>query len=311
MSLSEPPCGCTETLENLKLSSRPTIAPITVGIPTYRRGDKVLQALRQVMACDPAPAEVMVFLDGGEDAELRQRLRVEFPAAVVFSSPERIGPGGARHRMLQAASQPWFVSLDDDSWPVDADFFAQLNRHMENSEGVAVFAAVIAHRGEPMPAPAEWTQQISDYTGCGHAMRVAAYRTVTGYVERPNAYGMEERDVAMQLHAAGWQVRRCGNLRVFHDTTLGHHRDPELVAATVENAALLAWLRYPVILWPYGLLQYANVVRFMIARGRVKGLLRGLLHTPLELWRHRGLRRPLPSASVWSYLGLRHQPAAS
>lgn len=298
-------------LKFLTLSSDLTPACVTLGIPTFQRGDKVLQALRQVMACEPAPAEVMVFLDGGEDAGLQQRLHAEFPAVKVLSSSTRLGPGGARHRMLHAASQPWFVSLDDDSWPVDTDFFAKLGRHIEDSEGIAVFAAVIAHRGQDMPAAAEWVQQVSDYTGCGHAMRVAAYRQGAGYVDRPNAYGLEERDVAMQLHAAGWQVRRCGDLRVFHDTTLGHHREPALVASTVENAALLAWLRYPVLLWPYALLQYANVVRFMIVRGRVNGLLRGLLHTPLEVWRHRGLRRPLPSARVWSYLGLRHQPADS
>lgn len=291
-------------------SDRPS-ACVTLGIPTYQRGDKVLQALRQVMACDPAPAEVMVFLDGGKDAGLQRRLHAEFPAVKLLSSSTRLGPGGARHRMLQSASQPWFVSLDDDSWPVDPDFFSRLGRHIDAADGVAVLAAVIHHRGQEMPEPAGWVRQVSDYTGCGHAMRVAAYRDATGYIDRPNAYGLEERDVALQLHAAGWHVRRCGDLRIFHDTSLGHHREPALVAATVENAALLAWLRYPVALWPYGLLQYANVIRFMIGRCRIKGLVRGLLNTPREIWRHRRLRRPLPWDGVWSYLRLRHRAAVS
>lgn len=281
--------------------------PITVGIPTYQRGDRVLQVLRQLAACDPVPAETLVFLDTG-DAVLEQRVHEAFPSVIVLSSPHRIGPGGARHRMLQAATQPWLVSFDDDSWPVDADFFARLQQHAQDAVGVAVLATVIRHQGQPMPECENWVRRASDYTGCGHAMRVAAYRAVCGYVDRPNAYGMEERDVALQLHCSGWSIHRCGDLRVFHDTRLKHHAQPEVVAATIENAALLPWLRYPVLFWPFGVLQYLNVICFMTSSGRLKGILRGIMRTPVELWRHWRLRTPLPMAKVFSYLRLRHQP---
>jgi GT2 family glycosyltransferase len=286
----------------------PGTLPITVGIPTYQRGDRVLQVLQHLQACDPVPAEILVFLDAG-DAALENRIREAFPAVIILASAERIGPGGGRHRMLQAATQPWLVSLDDDSWPVDVDFFARLQRHTEGADDVAVLGAVIYHQGQEMPVLANWVRTVSDYTGCGHAMRVAAYRGISGYVDRPNAYGLEERDVALQFHGAGWRVCRCGDLRVFHDTRLIHHKKPAVVAATIENAALLAWLRYPVVLWPYGLLQFANVICFMIASGRLGGILRGVLNTPLEIWHHRHLRTPLPVAKVFSYLRLRHQPS--
>ncbi|MCB1276975.1 glycosyltransferase [Prosthecobacter sp.] len=281
--------------------------PIAVGIPTYHRGERVLQVLQRLQACDPAPAEILVFLDAGDDA-LEHRIHEAFPAVKILSSAERVGPGGGRHRMLQVATQPWLVSLDDDSWPVDVDFFARLQRHIEAADDVAVLATVIHHQEQEAPALGSWVHTVSDYTGCGHAMRVTAYRELTGYVDRPHAYGLEERDVALQLHCTGWRVHRCGDLRVFHDTRLRHHQQPSVVAATVENAALLAWLRYPLILWPYGLLQFANVICFMISCGRLRGILHGMLNAPVELWRHRHLRRPLPAKLVISYLRLRHQP---
>ena len=285
------------------------VLPITVGIPTYQRGDRVLQVLQRLQGCDPGPAEIFVYLDAG-DASLAQRIQEAFPSVGILSSAERVGPGGGRHRMLQAATQPWFLSLDDDSWPVDVDFLARLQAHAQKADDVAVLAAVIHHQGQETPGLENWERTVSDYTGCGHAMRVAAYRSIAGYVDRPNAYGLEERDVALQLHCAGWRVRRCGDLRVFHDTRLQHHNQPAVIAATIENAALLAWLRYPVILLPYGLLQFANVIRFMIVSGRLAGIPRALLNTHVEIWRHRRLRTPLPFNRVFSYLRLRHHPSA-
>lgn len=281
-------------------------APITVGIPTYQRGQRVLQVLERLRACDPAPAEILVFLDAG-DAELEGRIRAAHPQVGVMSSSERVGPGGGRHRMLMAAGEPYFVTLDDDSWPVDADFFAVVRARFDSSPEVAVLAAVVHHQNEDAPARTDTTCVVADYTGCGHAMRVSAYRETAGYLDRPNAYGLEERDVALQLHCSGWRVQRCGDLRVYHDTALRHHRHADVVAATVENAALLAWLRYPALLWPYGLLQFANVIRFMIVSGRFSGLFSGVVGAPVQIWRHRRLRHPLSLKGVLSYLRLRHQ----
>ncbi len=282
--------------------------PITVGIPTYQRGDRVLEVLRRMDACEPRPSQVIVFLDG-EDVGLETRIRQSFPSVATLSSKDRVGPGGGRHRMLEAATQPWFVSFDDDSWPMDSDFFALLHRHTEadGMEDVAVLATVIHHLEQERPKKEECVMTVSDYTGCGHAMRVSAYRSISGYVDRPQAYGLEERDVALQLHSAGWRVLRCGNLQVFHDTRLLHHNKASVAAATIENAALLGWLRYPVLLWPYALLQFANVVRFMIVKARFDGILRGILGAPLAIWQHRHLRRPLSAKAVVSYLVSRNQ----
>ena len=280
--------------------------PITVGIPTYSRGELVVRVLERIFTCDPMPAEVIIHVDES-DGELEQKLAALFPTVLLLSSPKRVGPGGGRHRCIQAASQPYFVSFDDDSWPMDTAFFARVVVHLESSDDIGGLAARITQRGETIePAHIE-SRTVVDFTGCGHALRVAAYRRVTGYVDRPNAYGLEERDLALQLHADGWKMLECDDLRVFHDTDLGHHRRPEVSASTIENAALLVWLRYPASLWGYGLLQYLNVLWFMIGRGRAAGLVLGVIRTPFELWRHRGLRRPLPSAAVRSYLRGRRQ----
>ncbi len=285
-------------------------APITVGIPTYARGEKVFQPLRCLQACVPPPAEIIVHVDA-DDGGLAAKLACEFPSVRVLSSPRRVGPGGGRHRCIQAASHEIFASFDDDSWPADSDYFARLMKHVESMPDVACFAAVIAQKNEVMPSARNLTTRAADFTGCGYALRSPVYRSLPGFVDRPTAYGLEERDLALQLHAAGGRIACCHDLRVFHDTDFSHHGGAEIVAATLENAALLAWLRYPISLWSYGMLQFANVIWFMLRKGRIRGIAAGVLGTPASLWRYRRQRHPLDSRGIRSYLKARKAALAA
>lgn len=279
--------------------------PITVGIPTYSRGERVFQPIERILACDPAPAEIIVHVDAS-DAVLEQRLAQAFPSVKVITSANRVGPGGGRHRCLLAGRHEVFASFDDDSWPVDDDYFARLIRHVQDSPEAACFATVIAQRNETMPPQRETSEVVSDYTGCGYAVRASVYRTLPGFVDRPTAYGLEERDLSLQLHATNHKIMRYHDLRVFHDTDFAHHRSAEITSATIENAALLPWLRYPILLWPYGALQYLSVLCFMLRQCRFGGLAHGLLRTPIELWHFRHLRRSLSVNAVISNLKLRY-----
>src|SRR3954465_14550118 len=97
-----------------------TKAPISVGIPTYGRGLRLATTLRRILGCDPAPAEILVHVDGGNE-ELKADILKAFPTVRVLSSAYNIGPGGGRHRCIVASTQPYFASFDDDSWPMDSD----------------------------------------------------------------------------------------------------------------------------------------------------------------------------------------------
>jgi GT2 family glycosyltransferase len=298
-----------QVVQELPSASMAATVPITVGIPTYSREECVFQPIERILACDPVPAEIIVHIDAS-DGVLEQKLARSFPSVKVITSPDRVGPGGGRHRCLQAASHEVFASFDDDSWPVDADYFSRLMKHVQNSPEAACFATVVAQRNDAMPPVVESAAIVVDYTGCGYALRTSVYRRLTGFVDRPTAYGLEEKDLAMQLHSAGHKIMMCHDLRVFHGTDLAHHSRPEITSATIQNAALLTWLRYPLPLWPYGALQYANVIWFMLRKGRLAGITSGLLGTPASLWKYRHLRQPLPTLSIISYLRSRkpYQP---
>ena len=275
--------------------------PVTVGIPSYARGDCVFTPIERVLACNPPPAEIIVHVDAS-DGGLERRIHEKFPHVRILSSQYRIGPGGGRDRCLRAASHPYFASFDDDSWPVDPDYFARVVAHFEQMPSAACLGATIFHRNQPCPPLSDTLTLISSFTGCGEAMRVAPYLASQGYTDRATPYGIEELDVSIQFHAAGHHLVECGDLRVFHDTILSHHTKPEVTAGTIANAALLAWLRYPLVWWPFAILQYVNVIRFMIREQRFDGILSGIVQTPAVVWRYRHHRFPVPAQTLASYL---------
>lgn len=280
------------------------VAPVAVVIPTFGRGDAVLRTLARISECRPRPAEIWVHVDGG-DAALERNLTAQYPAVRILTSPQRLGPGGGRHRCLAACGTPYAVSFDDDSWPVDDDFFAVVTRLFEANPRAAIIGAAIWHRHEnDVPRAATLTRR-AWFTGCGHAIRLPAFAGIRGYLPRPVAYGLEENDIALQLFSSGWDIYESGELRVFHDTELRHHESPEITAGTAANIALFAFLNYPVVLWGWGALQLANFARYCLGAGRRRGLLEGLMRVPADCYRNRRHRRPVALPTLIRFLRLR------
>ena len=284
--------------------------PVTVILTAYRRADAAIATLGRIRQCDPQPAEILVHVDGGEGA-CAAALEHAFPDIRVLLSGSNVGPGGGRNRLVAAAGQELVASFDDDSYPIDGDYFARLIDVFRQFPEAAVVDAHVFHlnqRIEPDTSQAQW---VADFSGGGCAYRRAAFLETGGYVPLPTAYGMEEVDFGLRLHAGGGRVLRSGRLRVFHHTDLSHHADPTVTSASIVNIALLAYLRYPWTLWAVGVAQCVNRLQWLLRHGRRRGVLAGLAAIPATLARYRGHRHPLPSQSIRSFLALRRhaQPA--
>jgi hypothetical protein len=201
------------------------------------------------------------------------------------------------------------VSFDDDSWPVDGNFFAAIEPLFAAHPQAAILGASIWHRSEAPKVRSALVRRVASYVGCGHAIRVAAYRDVRGYLARATAYGIEESDVGLQLFAKGWNVYSTGALRVYHDTDRAHHNAAEITASTITNLALLAFLHYPITNFGRGVAQIANRIIFCVQKGRLRGIAAGISGIFTECYRHRDLRKPIRQDVLVEYLRLRRAEA--
>ena len=280
---------------------------VTAIVTGYQRVEQLLETLGRLQACVPPPAEIIAHVDG-DNQSCAAMVRERRPGVKVMVSSRLVGPGGARNVMVQAATQPLIASFDDDSYPMDADFFQRVTDLFAKFPDAWVIAGRVFHvhqEIEPAVAKGEWA---ADFSGGGCAYRRERYLEVGGYVPLPDAYNMEEVDFAIRLHARGGKILGTPWLRVFHDTDLARHSDPDVTSASIANLALLAFLRYPVHLWSIGAGQCANRIQWLMRHGRRRGILAGLASIPSRVWRHRHERQPVPSAVVRSYLALRRQP---
>lgn len=247
------------------------------------------------------------------DNETIPALRREFPNVGWITSDSRQGPGGGRNRLITAASHECITSLDDDSWPVDIQFFGQAVESLLAHQTIAVLACpIIESDGDPLiEIPPAIVTKISlesatpvdtgkSFVGCGAVIRKSAFQMTSGYLPLRYAYGMEEADIALQLLDAGWKIGMTqGHLQVVHACErANHHSDPRINAAHIRNTALLSFLRYPRSLWWRGALQTINRTLFSIRTGRFRGILSGWAAIPTICWTHRHHRRPVRTQTL-------------
>lgn len=284
------------------------LCPVTAIVTAYRRTEQTLVTLEKIHACCPRPDEIIVHVDFGGD-DCRAAVVHAFPEIRLLSSNTPVGPGGARNKLIAAARNEIVASFDDDSCPIDVDYFARLRQLFTTYPDAAAITAEIFTRGESVQPPSDRIMRVASFGGGGCAYRKSAFLQVQGYVPLPVAYGMEEMDVALQLHALGHQVLKASCLRVFHDTDYTGHDSPKLVSGSIANAVLLVYLRYPPAYWPRGILQVLNVVVwYALRKRRYRGILAGLLMIPRHLYQHRQYRNTASSSAVRSYLALRRNP---
>ena len=210
--------------------------------------------------------------------------------------------------MVAAAAHDIVASFDDDSYPIDRAYFARVRRVFEEFPEAWVVNAKVFHLNEALEPDTKEAAWVADFSGGGCAYRRERYLQTGGYVPLATAYGMEEVDFGLRLHALGGKVLRCGRLRVCHDTDLSHHADPVVTSASIVNVALLAYLRYPLSMWAVGVAQCANRIQWLLRHGRRRGVWNGLVSIPSAIAEHRGERDPLPGRAVRSYLTLRRAP---
>ena len=133
-------------------------------------------------------------------------VRARYPGVKVIVSRANVGPGGGRNQLVQAAGQPLIASFDDDSYPMDGDFFGRVSELFAAFPDAWIVAARVYHVNETIEPPRAVAEWAADFSGGGCAYRRDRYLEVGGYVPLPDAYNMEEVDFALRLHARGGKI---------------------------------------------------------------------------------------------------------
>ena len=192
---------------------------ISAIVTAYERVEQTLATLRVIQSCTPPPREMLVHVDANR-VDCENAIRKAFPSVRILRSKEQIGPGGGRNKLVDAAHGELVASFDDDSYPIDSDYFERAANLFAEFPDAALIGAALYHTGESIGLDERRAQWTADFSGGACIYRRQAFLDAGGYVPLPVAYGMEEVDLALRLHSRGGRILTTSWLRVFHNTDL-------------------------------------------------------------------------------------------
>src|SRR4051794_6556190 len=248
---------------------------VGVAIATRERHDDLAGALERLRALPERPPVVVA--DNGSRDGTPARIRARFPEVAVLELGENRGagarnaageapptpdvavrgddPGGAPGGPPHAAG-PYVAFSDDDSWWARgalAHAAALFDAHPRLGLLAARILVGPDERLDPVCAAMERSplpaanggpgRPVLGFVACGAIVRRAAYVGVGGFDAR-YGIGGEERPLATDLAAAGWELRYVPGVVAHHHPAGGGVR-PGRRAAELRNDVWSAWLHRP------------------------------------------------------------------
>jgi GT2 family glycosyltransferase len=288
---------------------------VGITIATHNRREELARTLEQLGRLAPAPDEILICADGCSD-ETVAFVQGQHPHVRLLVHETAQGSIPSRNELAHASTCDVFVSLDDDSYPLDTDFIARVRDAFAQSPRLAVLA--FAQRSDEFPDSLTGTDFgpaafVGSYANSGAAIRREVFLQLGGY---PDFFfhAYEEPDLALRCVCAGWQVRYESALLVRHHFTTLQRNEIRTHHRHARNEAWSALLRCPAP-------QVLGVLLFRAVRQFVYACRRGvnwIVREPLWWWAALGgigqclrQRQPLPWARYLAWMRLVRQPITS
>lgn len=274
-----------------------------IGIVTRDRASLLTRSIESARAQNDLNLQIWVINDGSNDstAELANR----FPTVKWTDWPTSRGYIAARNHFIAQSDAEYLVSLDDDAWFIRGDEVRTGITFLDSHPDVAVVGFDIVSPDRPQQNERAAAKPAPVFIGCGHILRLAALQQVGSYVSAPGSYGGEEKDLALRLMDAGYQVVMLPGVHVWHDKSEMARNIPEQHRSGVCNDFAMTLRRTPLVALPLALLsKLYRHFRFSRAHQLEKpfwGGVRLFCQSFPEVWR---TRRPVRLATLRAYVKL-------
>jgi GT2 family glycosyltransferase len=278
---------------------------VGIGITTKDRWDDLAVTLSELSKSGYGDLETIV-IDDGSKQPVPLTLRRAFPTVRFERVDASLGYVVQRNRLARMLSSTYYLSLDDDSFPVAGDISGAVT-WLENHPSVAALALHIINRDDRIPPPETLGEPypVRYYIGCAHLLRRRQFLDLGGYLERFHYFG-EEIDFCLKALRQGFSTYAYPAVVVRHNRTPVARNSAKAARYYIRNEAVAGLLYFP---FPFSILRAVNCVRILENpkwNVHAGNLLLGWLEAFIcgTLWWN--LRRPLSLAQfrAWKRLPL-------
>jgi GT2 family glycosyltransferase len=267
---------------------------VGIGITTKDRWDDLEGTLWELERQGLSRLETVVVDDGsfrGVAASYHDR----FPW-VRFERCERsLGLVVQRNRLARILESKYYLSLDDDSFPVAGDLgrSVQFLESQRDALGLA-FSIVLRHEEVSRFVRNEAPVPVRYYIGCGHLLKRELFSQLGGYDENLHYFGEEPEFCLRALHE-GYRVYLYPGVVIRHNRTPVARNSRKAARYYIRNEALVGLRYFP---FPYSVLRFLNTLPGILRNPQWNAQWTSLIRGWVEaLWcsvRWGYLRRPLP-----------------
>jgi GT2 family glycosyltransferase len=284
------------------------LAALGIGITTKDRWDDLAVTLSALRANGYGDVETIV-IDDGSKRPVPPSLRAAFPKVCFERVDRSLGYVVQRNRLAQMLSSTYYLSLDDDSFPVAGDMNTAV-AWLEDHPSVIALALHIVERDSTIPRAETFREPfpVQYFIGCGHLLRRARFLELGGYMERLHYY-VEENQFCLNSLLQGFSTYAYPGVVVRHNRTPAARNSAKASRYYIRNQAILGFLYFP---FPFSILRAVNclcLLRNPEWNRHPDKLLLGWLEALLCAFRWRDLRRPLTMAQfrAWKKLPVPRQ----
>ncbi|WP_280457037.1 glycosyltransferase family 2 protein [Nocardia carnea] len=230
-----------------------TGARTTVVIATRNRAPELARTLTELRALRPRP-EIVVLDNASEDDTAA--VAGTFAGVTVIRLPRNLG-AAARNLGVARARTPYVAFSDDDSWWA-GDALPRAERLFDACPRLGLVAgrtlvgagdrddpvnelmatSPLGHSAD-LPGPS-----VLGFLACASIVRREAYLGAGGFSPLLH-FGAEEKLLALDLAAAGWQLCYVADIRAHHHPSAQRPPPGWRRRAEQRNNALITWMRRP------------------------------------------------------------------
>jgi GT2 family glycosyltransferase len=263
-----------------------------IGITTRDRWDDLAVTLSELTKGGYEDVETIV-IDDGSKQPLPKALRAAFPKVRFERVDSSLGYVVQRNRLARMLSSTYYLSLDDDSFPVAGNINEAVN-WLEKHPAVASLAFHVVRAGENIPSAETLGEPfpVQYFIGCGHLLRREQFLELGGYLDRLH-YFNEEIDFCLKALLQGFSTYAYPSFVIRHNRTPVARNRAKATRYYIRNQAIIGFLYFP---FPFFILRVLNCLRlFRNPEWNLHpaSLLVGWLEAFVCAMSWRNLRRPL------------------
>ncbi len=286
------------------MTEQAVLALVEIGIATRNRWADLRHTLERIAAFGLGGLRTLIF-DDASDVPCPYDVSAICAGAELRRFTESAGYIVRRNQLAQAMTAKYYLSLDDDSFPLAGSLGAAVE-FAESRPDLFCLSFPICNswisetQAMPLATP---PHPVRAFVGCAHMLRRDRFIEAGGYREEL-VHQSEEVEIAARVFMSGWQCYRFPGLRIYHTEASAGRSLQRMDYYGARNAVLWNDWYMPDSL--VGVKQArGGVARLLsVARTRRLGHVKGLLAGLKEIRQYRAHRQRMPLEVYRRWLGL-------